>query len=169
LKIANPNLQESAMQIITFGKRLVPAEQIALVEPFDPSSNSEFRPERTFSARVVLLNRDTILTEASVQAFAEENGFYLLGDEKIAVNATMAFAIETFTPSESFKPEKAYKSRIKWRDRDGNDQSKLLLMEPETVVLELSRRGGKASEEPMPLPQRPTRRRRTRAAEADAK
>jgi hypothetical protein len=36
------------MQIITIGKRLVPAEQIALVEPFDPASNPEFKPEKTY-------------------------------------------------------------------------------------------------------------------------
>src|SRR6266851_9898129 len=46
------------MQIITFGKRLVPADQIALVEPFDPGSNPEFKPEKTYLSRVVLLMLD---------------------------------------------------------------------------------------------------------------
>ena len=158
------------MQIITIGKRLVPAEQIALVEPFDPASNPEFKPEKTYLARVVLLNRDTVLTETSPQAFAEANGFHLLADENIAINPSMAFSVETFTPTESFKPQKGYSTRIKWRDPDGNEQSKLLVMEPEAVVLELSRRGAKPAEETKPLPQRPARsRRRARTTEAAAK
>jgi hypothetical protein len=52
-----------AMQVITLGKRLVPTEQIAFVEAFDPASNPEFKPDRDFKGRVVLLNRDTVLTE----------------------------------------------------------------------------------------------------------
>jgi hypothetical protein len=45
------------MKVVTIGKRLVPAEQIAYVEPFDPSANPEFGPEKDFKGRVVLLNR----------------------------------------------------------------------------------------------------------------
>jgi hypothetical protein len=157
------------MQIITIGKRLVPANQIAVVEPFDPASNPEFKPEKTYLSRIVLLNRDTILTENSPQKFSEANGFHMLGNENIAVNPTMAFGVETFTPTENFKPQKPYQSRIKWRDPDGNEQSKLLIMEPEAVVLELSRRGAAPSEESKPAPERPRRnRRRVRAAEATA-
>jgi hypothetical protein len=51
------------MKVITIGKRLVPAEQVAFVEPFDPSSNPEFKPEKDFKGRVVLLNREIVLTE----------------------------------------------------------------------------------------------------------
>lgn len=61
--------------VITLGKRLLPIEQIALVEPFDPSSNPDFKPEKDFKARVVLLNRDTVLTETSPQEFAAAQGF----------------------------------------------------------------------------------------------
>ena len=49
-------------KVITVGKRLVPTEQIAFVEPFDGSSNPDFKPDRPFKARVVLVNRDTVLT-----------------------------------------------------------------------------------------------------------
>ena len=38
--------------VITVGKRLLPVEQIALVEPFDPTSNPDFKPEKQFKARV---------------------------------------------------------------------------------------------------------------------
>jgi len=158
------------MQIITIGKRLVPANQIAVVEPFDPTSNPEFKPEKTYLSRIVLLNRDTILTETSPQKFSDANGFHMLVEENVAINPSLAFGIETFEPSENFRPTKAYRTRIKWRDLDGNEQSKLLVMEPETVVLELSRRGAKPSEATKPLPQRPARsRRRERMTEAAAK
>jgi len=51
------------MTTITLGRRLVPLEQIALVEPFDPSANPRMQTDRPFKARVVLINRDSILTE----------------------------------------------------------------------------------------------------------
>jgi hypothetical protein len=44
------------------------------------------------------------------------------------------FRVETFEPSEGFQPPKPYQSRLKWRDQDGNEQSKLLLTKPETVI-----------------------------------
>lgn len=148
------------MNIITIGRRLVPAEQIAFVEPFDPASNPQFKPEKEFKARLVLLNRDTILLEISPQDFSEAHGFHLLAEDTIAVNPSIAFRVETFTPTEKFKPEKGYRARIKWRDLDGNEQSKLLVMEPETVVLELTRRGAKRTAESKGSPQRPARTRR---------
>jgi hypothetical protein len=64
------------MQVITIGKRLVPAEQIALVETFDPAGNPEFKPEREYKARVIVLNRDTVLMETAPEQFAEASGFH---------------------------------------------------------------------------------------------
>lgn len=58
------------MKVITIGKRLVPSEQIAFVEVFDPSSNPEFKPEKEFKGRVVLLNREIVLTEQTPEQFA---------------------------------------------------------------------------------------------------
>jgi hypothetical protein len=59
------------MQVITIGKRLVPAEHIAFVEAFDPAINPDFKPERDFKGRVVLVNRDTSLCAGSFHtAFA---------------------------------------------------------------------------------------------------
>jgi len=120
--------------VITIGRRLVPIEQIALVERLDPAANPEFKTEKPFKARVVLLNRDTVLAETAPQEFADAHGFRVLVADDIAVNPAVAFRVETFTPTESFKPEKAYVTRLKWRDPDGNEQSKLLLTEPETVI-----------------------------------
>ncbi|RXG85693.1 hypothetical protein [Bradyrhizobium zhanjiangense] len=47
------------------------------------------------------------------------------------------FRIETFEPTENFKPAKPYKTRLKWRDLTGGEQSKLLLTEAETVIAEI--------------------------------
>ncbi len=148
------------MQVITIGKRLVPVEQIAFVEPFDPASNPEFKPDRDFKGRVVLLNRDTVLTEMTPQAFAAEHGWRLLADDNVAVSQALAFRVETFTPTETFQPRKAYLTRLKWRDHDGNEQSKLLVTPPETVVGELSLRRTEPAARSKGLPRRPQRTRR---------
>jgi hypothetical protein len=122
------------MSILTIGKRLVPLEQIALVEPFAPSSNPNFKPERDYKGRVVLLNRDPLLIEQAPASFAEEHQFELLADDQIALNRLVAFKVETFEPREGFTPTRPFKTRIKWRDPSGLDQSKLLIAEPLTVA-----------------------------------
>jgi hypothetical protein len=120
--------------VITIGKRLVPVEQIAFVEPFDPASNPDFKSDKPFKARVVLLNRDTMLTEAATAEFADAHGFRMLAEDDMAVNPAISFRVETFAPSENFKPEKRYATRLKWRDLAGDEHSKLLLSNPETVI-----------------------------------
>jgi hypothetical protein len=135
LKSHPPQTTETLMQdVITIGKRLIPVEQIAFAEPFDAASNPDFKSDKPFKARVVLVNRDTVLAEIAVQEFADAHGFRLLAEDSIAVNPGIAFRVETFEPSESFRPEKAYVSRLKWRDADGNEHSKLLLTPPERVI-----------------------------------
>jgi hypothetical protein len=149
---------ETHMQdVITIGKRLIPLEQIAFAEPFDPGSNPEFKPEKEFKARIVLLNRDTVLAEIAPQEFAEAHGFRLLAEDAIAVNPCIAFRVETFAPSESFNPHKAYLTRLKWRDPDGNEQSKLLLTKPEAVILIVLRGGAEPEPARKGPPQRPIR------------
>ncbi|HVR55666.1 MAG TPA: hypothetical protein VMT72_02415 [Pseudolabrys sp.] len=125
------------MNIVTVGKRLVPVDQIAFVEPFDPSSNPEFKPEKDYKGRIVLLNRDAVLTEQTPEAFATEHELHLFGEDGVAVNRAIVFKIETFEPTESFKPTKPYQTRLKWRDLAGKEQSKLLVTSPETVIAEI--------------------------------
>jgi hypothetical protein len=60
--------------VITIGRRIVPFERIALIEPFDPASNPDFKPAKEFRARVVMLNRDIVLTELAPQEFADARG-----------------------------------------------------------------------------------------------
>jgi hypothetical protein len=61
--------------VITLGRRFVPVEQIAFVEPFDPASNPKLKSDNAFKARVILLNRDTVLTEQTVQELADAQAF----------------------------------------------------------------------------------------------
>jgi len=119
---------------IIVGKRLIPREHIALVEPFDPAANPRIQTTREFHGRVVMVDRDSILIEELPQAFAEANGFRMLEADRIATNPAIHFWVETFIPADGSTPAKAFMTRLLWRDLDGNDQSKLLLSEPETVL-----------------------------------
>ncbi|GLR89788.1 hypothetical protein [Bradyrhizobium iriomotense] len=125
------------MKVLTIGKRLVPLEQVACVEPFDPAANPEFKPEKEFKSRLIMLNRDIVLTEQPPQEFATEHGLHLFTEDTVAVNPAIVFRVETFEPTEGFNPAKPYKTRLKWRDFAGKEQSKLLLTAPETVIAEL--------------------------------
>jgi hypothetical protein len=128
---------------VTISRRLVPLEHIAFVEPFDPAAQTRIQTDRTFQARVVLVDRDSVLTEEAPDAFAEKHGFRRLSEDGIVVNPDVRFRVEAFEPAEGFNPTKPYRSRLLWRDRDGETQSKLLLAAPETV-LAVAVRGGEA-------------------------
>lgn len=119
---------------VVVGKRFIPCEHIALVEPYEASDNPRLRTSRDFHARVVLVNRDSILIEESAAAFTEANGFRMINIDRVATNPAIHFRVESFLPVEGFTPAKAYASRLLWRDLDGNEQSKLLLSDPETVL-----------------------------------
>jgi hypothetical protein len=119
---------------VTIGKRLIPLEHIALVEPFDPAAHPGMRTDRPFKARVVLIDRQSVLTEEDVAAFAEAHGFRVLAEEGVATNPALRFGVETFEPAEGFEPSKPFRTRLLWRDLEGNTQSKLLLSAPEMVL-----------------------------------
>jgi hypothetical protein len=150
---------------IEFGKRVVPVEQIALVEPFDPETQKNMYSARAFKSRIVLLNRDSILSETETRAFAEQHGFRVLPADGVATNPLIHFSVERFEPTPDFQPSKPFISRLLWRDQDGNTQSKLLLMEAEDLIATVVR--GEASriegpEKPAAaVTTRRTRRRRT--------
>ncbi len=155
---------------ITLGKRLVPIEQIALVEPFDPSTQPNIRSTRPFRSRVVLLNRDSILAEVDPTGFAEEHGFRMLPLDGVATNPETNFGVERFEASGDFQPTKPFVSRLSWRDRDGNTQSKLLLSEAEDLLAMVVR--GRVASESAEGGTKPTapaaRQRRSRRARAPA-
>ena len=151
---------------ITVGKRLIPTEQIAFVEPYDPSANPKFQTSREFQARLVMLNRESVLAEETPQAFAHANGFRMLQMDGVATNPAVHFRVESFAPAEGFTPGKPYTTRLLWRDLDGNDQSKLLLTDPETVLAVAVRGGADAYAHPQDPARRPSRRKPALAAAA---
>jgi hypothetical protein len=167
--------RESAMSTMNVGKRLVPVEHVALVEPFDPESANRMQTDKAFHARVVLINRDSLLSEQTVASIAEAMEFRMLPEDGVAVNAAAVhFAVESFeTPSQGFTPRKAYRSRLIWKDLEGNTQSKLLLSEPENVLAvavrgdsNASREGG--ADDPATTTKPVSRRRRRRRVQPEA-
>ena len=110
---------KAAMKVIAIGKRLVSAEQIAFVEPFARSANPEFKPEKEYKGRVVLLTREIVLTEQTPQEFAAAHELHYFVGDGVAVNRAIRFRIETFEPTEDFKPAKPYQTRLKWNDLAG--------------------------------------------------
>ncbi len=120
--------------VITIGRRLIALDQIAFIEPFDPASATGIETSRKFEARINFLNRDNCLSETTVEAFAGEHKFRVLGEDRVAVNPLVDYRVETFEPSGEFAPTKAFKTRLLWRDHRGNEHSKLLLTPPEAVL-----------------------------------
>jgi hypothetical protein len=149
---------------ITVGKRLIPKEQIAFVEPYDAGANPKFQTSREYQARLVMLNRESVLAGETPQAFAAANSFRMLQMDGVATNPAVHFRVESFAPAEGFTPGKAYATRLLWRDLDGNDQSKLLLSEPETVLAVAVRGGTDAYAPPEDPARRPPRRKPVLAA-----
>ena len=74
---------------------------------------------------MILINRESVLTEDMPEVFAQANGFRMLADDGVATNPAIKFEVETFAVTEGFKPVKPYVTRLLWRDQDGNEQSKL--------------------------------------------
>src|SRR5260370_41637480 len=91
---------------IQIGKRIVPVEHIAVVEPFDPETQKNMRSHRPFKSRIVLLNRDSILSESEALVLAKEHGFRVLSKDGVATNPTVHFSVERFEPSPDFQPSK---------------------------------------------------------------
>jgi hypothetical protein len=148
--------------VITIGRKHVPIEQIAYVEPFELAPDAEFRPEKPFKARVVLLDRDTVLTEATPQEFADAHGFRMLAEDSVATNPAVSFRVESFESTEGFNPAKPYQTRLMWRDPSGRNQSKLLLTRPETVIAVALRGESSEAGTERKRPRRPVQRRTAR-------
>ncbi len=146
---------------IHIGKRFVPLEHIVLLEPFDPSTQSRIQSERPFQTRIVLIDRDSVLSEEPLAKLAERHAFRILADDGIAVSPMVHFTVEAFEQKEGFTPNKPYKSRLLWRNPSQAFESKLLLTDPEALLAVAVR--GQAAEptEGQQAPQAVRRRRRT--------
>jgi len=121
-------------EYIAIGKRFIARREIAFVEAFDGDANPTFKPTKKFAGRVVLSNRDSVLIEIPPEAFAEANGLAMLPSDRVGINPLLHFQVEAFTPVDGFQPVRPYTTRLRWRDLDENEQSKLLLTEPEAVL-----------------------------------
>jgi hypothetical protein len=123
-------------ETITIGRRLIPREHIALIEPFDPQAQSRMRSEKTFKSRVVLLiSRDSVLSEQEVSQLAESLNFRTLEADQVSTNPDVHFGVERFeNGDDGFKTTRPYRSRLTWRDLSGHTQSKLLLTAPDDVL-----------------------------------
>src|ERR1700732_1917852 len=104
-------MENAPQNIIAIGRKRFPIEEIALVEPFQPPAEPppRFTSDKEFKARVVLIDRYSVLTEDTVEAFAEANKFRLLPDVAVATNPAVRFRIETFGPSEGFDEDKKFR------------------------------------------------------------
>jgi hypothetical protein len=143
--------------VIMIGRRHVPLEHIAYVEPFELGENSDFKPEKAFRARVVLLDRESVLSEATPNEFAEAHGFRIFSEDNVATNPAVKFRVESFETTEGFTPAKPYLTRLLWRDATGKSQSKLLLTKPEAVLAATLRRDSEPSAGSKEQPPRPPR------------
>jgi hypothetical protein len=103
-----------AQNIIIIEREHVPVEQIAYIEPFETPANGQFKPEKAYKGRVVLINRETVLTEDTPQAFAEANEFRLLPEDNVATVTSGAKLTEKqrFEFAEVWCPGEC---RFRWR------------------------------------------------------
>ena len=136
--------------VVQVAKRLIPVEQIVLVEAFVPPTEPTLRSTREFKSRIVQLDRSSILSELPPEHFAEQNGFRTLALDRVATNPAIAFRVEAFAPTEHFQPSKPYLTRLVWLD-EGHAHSKLLLTPPEEV-LAIVLRGEEAAVTPVVRP-----------------
>jgi hypothetical protein len=131
----NNNKKELTMTTtITIGRKLIPAEHIALIEPVEPAALARMQTDRPFKARVVMIDRESVLTEQTAEDFAKAHGFRWIMEDGVGANPAIRFGVESFSPMDGFRPSKPYRSRLIWRDFDGNTQSKLFIATPEIVL-----------------------------------
>lgn len=148
---------------ITIGKRLIDLGQIALIEPFDPAANPRVQSEKAFKSRVVLTDRESVLSETEPFAFAEQHAFRMLLEDNVAVNpAISTFGVEIFEPAAEFQPTRPFRSRLIWKDAEGNTQSKLLLTAPEIALAVVVRGEAQKVADSEPASEQPGGRRRRR-------
>jgi hypothetical protein len=121
-------------KLIRVGKRLIPLEQVALIEPYVADPDKPLNTSKQFHSRLVLLDKDSVLSEETVPALAEAHAFRMVQADGAATNPGVAYWVEQFEPDESFRPEKPFQSRLLWRSANGLAHSRLLLAPPETVL-----------------------------------
>ncbi|WP_298242059.1 hypothetical protein [uncultured Bradyrhizobium sp.] len=120
--------------VVRVSKHLLPIERITLFEPFAPSSGEPLNTQKEFKTRIVLRDRVSVLSEETPEDLTKAHGFRWIEADRVGVNPNIAFRVELFAPTESFKPSKQFLSRMAWNDDEGNNQSKLMLTAPEPLL-----------------------------------
>lgn len=121
--------------IIRVAKRLIPVEEIALVEPFVISATTPpLRTTRDLRSRIVLIDKTRILSESSPEDLGSANGFRFIDADRVATNPAVRFWVEVFEAAPDFVSTRPFLSRLLWRDQNGRVQSRLLTAPAETVL-----------------------------------
>jgi hypothetical protein len=120
--------------LVQIGKRLVPLEEIALIENYTPDASKPLRTEKAFRSRVTMLDKTSVLSEDGIAAFIDTHGFRMITPDSLATNPHTTYWVEKFEPSEAFQPEKPFLTRLLWRGQNGMAHSKLMLAPPEAVL-----------------------------------
>jgi hypothetical protein len=119
---------------IQVAKRILPVEQIALIEPFVRVEGAELRSTKEFKARIILLNKDSILSLDTPEQLAKAHAFRIIIADRVATNPAVGYWVEIFEPVESFQSARPFRTRLLWRGPDRMAHSKLLVASPETVL-----------------------------------
>jgi hypothetical protein len=121
--------------IIQTGRHHIPLPHIVCVESWDPGKQrADFKTDRPYRSRIILRTRnETHLCEELPEDFVTRYGFRYLVTEQIAINPAIKFRVETYVPN-GLQTTKDFKTRLRWRDMDGEWQSRLLETPAEVVA-----------------------------------
>jgi hypothetical protein len=139
-------------RIIQLGRDLIPLGDVVWVEPGDPTKQREdFKSDKPYRSRVILISKnETHLCELLPEDFINRDNFRFLVVEQIAINPAISFRVETYVPS-GLQTAKEFKTRLKWRDTDGEWQSKLLQSDPEIVAATVLRTANRRPKTTRPM------------------
>jgi hypothetical protein len=120
--------------VIQVARKILPIEQVVLIEPFVPPSDTPLRTTKEFLSRIVLLDRVSVLSEQSPEELSQASGFRFVTVDRVGTNPAIFFRLERFVPTDLFNPSRPFQSRLLWKDSEGNDRSKLMLAPPEEIL-----------------------------------
>lgn len=82
----------------------------------------------------MLINGDSIFTEATVEEFVQEHGFNYLTADGIALNGVRVFFAVEGVDAPDAGPPQAFHARLTWRAPDGTEVIRLLHTPPALVA-----------------------------------
>ena len=153
--------EDTMENVVIVEGNYVPNEDIVLVEPFVPRTDSQPRSGPTYNSRVVRLQGDNFLIRMTPDEFAKKHDFRLLPEDNVAINPALAmkFRIQKFEPTATYSPDKPYLTRLTWPASNPDEAArwKLLLTKPDDVYAMLHTKNPQPSASPDSTPDGPTR------------